>query len=163
MPKIYRLSRAQVVPADLESVWEFFATPKNLNRLTPPEMHFAILSGANEPMYAGQLIEYRIRLMPGLIVHWLTEIIHIEPKRRFIDEQRFGPYKLWYHEHRFEPTPEGTRIEDHVTYALPFGPVGELAHALWVRRQLEHIFDFRRRAVEAIFARYPSARDTEMR
>lgn len=156
MPRIYRLSRVQIVPADLDKVWEFFATPRNLNELTPPEMHFAILSGADEPMYPGQLIEYRIRLVPGLVVHWLTEIVHVEPKRCFIDEQRFGPYKFWYHEHRFEPTSEGTRIEDYVTYALPFGPIGELAHALWVQRQLEHIFDFRRRAIEAIFLKQHS-------
>lgn len=163
MPKIYRLSRAQVVPADLESVWEFFATPRNLNRLTPPEMHFTILFGADEPMYPGQLIEYRVRLVPGVVMHWLTEIVHVEPKRRFIDEQRFGPYAFWYHEHRFAPAPEGTRVEDHVTYALPFGPLGELAQALWVRRQLEYIFDFRRRAIEEIFSQYPNAHDTEMR
>nr|BAL55446.1 hypothetical conserved protein [uncultured Acetothermia bacterium] len=153
MPTFYRLVRTQVVPADLEVVWEFFATPKNLNRLTPQEMHFAILSGADEPMYPGQLIEYRIQLVPGLIVHWLTEIVHVEPQRRFIDEQRFGPYKFWYHEHCFTPVPEGTQIEDLVTYALPFGPLGELAHALWVRRQLEHIFDFRRQAIEEIFGK----------
>lgn len=151
MPKIYRLSRVQIVPADLETVWKFFATPRNLNELTPPEMRFAILSGADEPMYPGQLIEYRIQLVPGVVVPWLTEIVHAEPQRRFIDEQRFGPYKFWYHEHRFAPTPEGTRLEDHVAYGLPLGVLGQLAHAFWVRRQLEHIFEFRRRAIERIF------------
>ncbi len=151
MPKIHRLSRVQIVPADLETVWKFFATPRNLNELTPPEMCFTILSGADEPMYPGQLIEYRIQLVPAVVVHWLTEIVHVEPQRRFIDEQRFGPYLFWYHEHRFTPAPEGTCIEDHVAYALPFGPIGELAHALWVRRRLEYIFDFRRRAIERIF------------
>ncbi|MCS6936710.1 MAG: SRPBCC family protein [Candidatus Bipolaricaulota bacterium] len=151
MPKIYRLSRIQVVPADLDRVWEFFATPRNLNELTPPEMHFTILSGADEPMYAGQLIEYRIQLVPGIVVSWLTEIVHVEPKRRFIDEQRFGPYKFWYHEHRFEPTRDGTRIEDHVTYALPLGAIGTIAHALWVRSRLEAIFDFRAHAIAKIF------------
>ncbi|MCS6902657.1 MAG: SRPBCC family protein [Candidatus Bipolaricaulota bacterium] len=151
MPKIYKLSRTQVVPADLDRVWEFFATPRNLNELTPPEMHFAILSGAQEPMYTGQLIEYRIRLVPGVVVSWLTEIVHVEPKRRFIDEQRFGPYQFWYHEHRFEPTQDGTRIEDHVTYALPLGIIGEMMHALWVRPRLEAIFDFRAHAIAKIF------------
>lgn len=161
MPRIYRLSCAQIVPADLDRVWEFFATPRNLNKLTPPEMHFDILFGADEPMYPGQLIEYRIRLVPGVVIHWLTEITHVEPKRRFIDEQRFGPYAFWYHEHRFVPTPEGTWIEDHVTYALPLGIFGEIAHALWVRRQLEYIFDFRHRAIEEIFSKYPNARNTD--
>ncbi|MCS7197428.1 MAG: SRPBCC family protein [Candidatus Bipolaricaulota bacterium] len=151
MPRIYRLLRTQIVPADIERVWEFFATPRNLNELTPPEMDFTILSGADEPMYPGQLIEYRIQIVPGIVVSWLTEIVHVEPKRRFIDEQRFGPYQFWYHEHRFEPTREGTCIEDYVTYALPLGIIGGVVHELWVRRRLEYIFDFRRQAIERIF------------
>jgi ligand-binding SRPBCC domain-containing protein len=149
--KIYRLEREQIVPADLDSVWEFFATPRNLNLLTPPEMHFEILYGDDEPMHEGQIIEYRIQLVPGVRVHWLTEITHVEPKRRFIDEQRLGPYRLWHHEHRFVPIEGGTKIEDRVVYALPLGLLGDLAHALWVGRRLNYIFDFRRQVIAEIF------------
>lgn len=103
------------------------------------------------PMYAGQTIAYRIRVAPMIWVNWLTEIRQVDPGVMFIDEQRIGPYRLWYHEHRFEPKDGGVLMHDHVTYALPFGPIGDLVHALWVKRQLKHVFDFRREAVDQVF------------
>jgi ligand-binding SRPBCC domain-containing protein len=85
-------------------------------------------------------------------VRWLTQITHVEHGHRFIDEQRAGPYRLWIHEHRFEPLPSSVRMIDHVTYALPFGPLGDLVHALYVRRRLAYIFDYRREKVNVLFS-----------
>jgi len=148
---IYVLHREQVIPAPIERVWDYFATPLNLNEITPPDLHFEIVRGAEERMYAGQVIEYRVTIVPGVRVRWLTQITHVEPLRMFIDEQRVGPYRLWIHEHRFVPEGDSVRMIDHVTYALPFGVLGRWVHALFVRRRLHYIFDFRRRKVEELF------------
>lgn len=148
---IYVLEREIVVAADLETVWAYFSTPRNLNEMTPAELRFEFVSGGEEPMYAGQMIEYKITLLPGWRVRWLTEISHVQEKAYFVDEQRLGPYRLWIHEHRFERLAEGTRVRDRVTYALPFGPLGDLVHALFVRKRLKAIFDFRSRHIQALF------------
>ena len=148
---IYTLHREQIIPASMERVWAYFATPRNLNEMTPPDMAFEFLQGGDEPMYAGQVIAYKVAILPRVRVRWLTQITHVEPGYRFIDEQRMGPYRLWIHEHRFEPLPDGVRMIDHVTYALPFGPLGSLVHGLYVRRRLAQIFDYRREKVKELF------------
>lgn len=144
MTSIRTLIREQSVPADLRAVWEFFSDPCNLNAITPPDLHFEIMSGGAVRMTPGQLIEYRISLLPGWRSLWLTEIAHVREPHIFVDEQRLGPYRFWYHEHTFQPIPGGVRLGDRVRYALPFGLLGDLAHRLFVRRRLEAIFDFRR-------------------
>lgn len=146
------LLREQIIPADLDQVWRFFATPRNLDELTPPDLRFRILTEVPAEMYPGLLIEYRISPLPGVWLRWLTEIRHIRPHACFVDEQRIGPYRLWYHEHHFEAVPGGVRMIDRVTYEVGWGPFGWLAERLWVRRQLEHIFDYRARRVAAVFA-----------
>ncbi len=147
---IHTLERTQFIPAPIDQVWAYFSTPENLNALTPTEMHFEIL-GSPPPMYQGQLIAYLIRVAPGVRVRWLTEIRHVRDHAFFVDEQRAGPYRLWYHEHHFSSVAGGVQMVDRVTYALPFGPLGDLVHALWVRRTLRRIFDYRREAVERLF------------
>lgn len=149
------LHREQIIPASIERVWAYFATPRNLNEMTPPDMAFEFIHGGDEPMYAGQIIAYKVTALPGVRVRWLTQITHVEPYRRFIDEQRVGPYHLWIHEHSFEPLPNSVRMTDRVTYALPFGLLGELTHRLYIRRRLEQIFDYRRKKVNALFANPP--------
>ncbi len=149
---IYTLHHEQVIPAPLDQVWAYFATPRNLNEMTPPDMDFEFIAGGDEPMYAGQVIEYKVAILPGLRVRWLTQITHVREKEMFIDEQRIGPYRLWIHEHRFQQVDGGVRMTDHVTYALPFGTLGDLVHALFVRRRLAHIFDFRRQQVAGLFS-----------
>jgi ligand-binding SRPBCC domain-containing protein len=148
---IHTLERTQLIPAPIGRVWDYFSTPGNLNALTPPEMYFEIL-GAPPAMYQGQLIAYRIRVAPGIRVRWLTEIRHVRENAFFVDEQRAGPYRLWYHEHHFAAVNGGVLMTDRVTYALPFGSLGDLVHALWVRRTLRRIFDYRREAVARLFA-----------
>jgi ligand-binding SRPBCC domain-containing protein len=154
---LHRLERQQIVPAPLDTVWAFFATPDNLNDITPADLHFEIVHGGGRQMYVGQLIEYRVQFMPLLKSRWLTEIAHLEEKVSFVDEQRLGPYRFWYHRHHFETVPDGTRIVDQVTYELPFGPLGDLVHALWVGPRLTYIFDTRREKVATIFSAEPPA------
>jgi len=136
---------------DPARIWEFFATPRNLDVLTPPRVKFEILGDVPPRMHAGQTIEYRIRLLPGVWTRWLTEITDVREGESFVDEQRRGPYALWHHEHRFAPAPGGVVMTDHVTYAVGFGPFGWVAERLWVRGQLARIFDFRRAKIAELF------------
>lgn len=152
---IRRLRREQYLPASQAEVWRFFATPVNLNQLTPPSLRFRILHAVPDQMFAGQRIHYRISPLPGLWLRWETEITAVEGGRRFIDEQRVGPYKLWRHEHCFLPENDGVRMIDEVTYEIGWGPFGWLAEKLWVNRQLRQIFDYRARRTAEIFPSAP--------
>lgn len=148
---IRHLRREQFIPAEPDRVWDFFATPVNLNELTPPEVKFEILDEAPAKMFAGQIIRYRISPLPGLWLNWVTEISRVEAGALFVDEQRAGPYKLWHHEHRFVAEKGGVRMFDHVTYEVGWGPFGWVAEKLWVGRQLRRIFDYRFQRVAEIF------------
>ncbi|GAB4169614.1 MAG: hypothetical protein D6794_12170 [Deltaproteobacteria bacterium] len=149
---MHQLERNLIVNADADKVWAFLATPVNLDRLTPPELRFRILSAVPDTMYDGLLIRYEIGIPLFGRWQWLTEIKHIEPGHSFVDEQRSGPYRFWYHYHAIEATGDGrTRMIDRVTYQLPFGPLGELVHALQVRRMLGDIFDYRAEKLKEIF------------
>lgn len=144
------LRREQWVPRPAEEVFAFFSRPENLEELTPPLLRFQILTPSPVPMAEGALIDYRIRIF-GIPTRWRTLIETYEPGVRFVDVQVRGPYAVWRHEHLFEGREGGTLIADRVEYSLPFGPLGTLAHALWVRRTLRHIFDYRQEAVAALF------------
>lgn len=148
---IRHLHREQFIPAEPARVWQFFATPMNLNELTPPDVRFKILGDAPGSMFAGQIIKYQISPLPGVWLKWVTEITAVEAGVRFIDEQRAGPYKLWHHEHRFVPEAGGVRMFDHVTYEVGWGPFGRIAEKLWVEGQLRKIFDYRFRRVAGLF------------
>lgn len=154
---MYRLFRQQRVEAPLEEVFRFFERPENLQRITPPELDFAILTPSPIPMHLGALIDYRIRL-GGIPFRWTTYIACYEPPHRFIDVQLRGPYSFWHHTHRFHALePEVTLIEDEVLYLLPAGPIGNLMHRLWIRRQLDRIFDYRRQQIAEIFRSQPES------
>lgn len=134
------------LPLPVEVVFDFFSKAENLERITPPELHFEIESDKSVPVYAGATIQYRLQLY-GICFGWRTAIREWFPVRRFVDEQIRGPYRLWRHVHEFEPTPaNGTRIHDRVVYALPVYPVGEAAAPI-VRWQLKRIFRYRQRQV----------------
>jgi len=148
---IHRLIRQQSVPAPLDVVWDYFATPANLNEMTPPDMNFEIIHGGEGKMFQGQLIEYLVQFIPMIKSRWLTEIAHVVEKAYFVDEQRIGPYSFWYHEHSFEAVENGTLVRDQVTYQLSFGPLGELVHTLWVGRRLKSIFDYRQQKINQLF------------
>jgi len=138
------------VPRPLDKVFEFFSKAENLQQLTPPWLHFHILSVEPAPVRKGTLIRYslRWRIFP---VRWASEIAEWEPPNRFVDVQLKGPYKLWHHEHRFAAEGNGTRISDEVQYLLPFGALGAMAHSLKVRKDLEGIFAYRTEAVRKLF------------
>ncbi len=148
---VHYLVREQIVPAPRQKVWEYFCDPQNLNAITPPDMNFEILQGADSKMYPGQLIEYRVEFVRGIRSRWLTEIAHVRAGEYFVDEQRVGPYRFWYHEHGFQDTRAGTRMTDRVTYVVPFGVLGVLVNTFWIRKRLEQIFDFRRQKIVELF------------
>ena len=141
--KVHRLHRALQLPISLEQSWSFFSDPQNLQRITPPELGFDIRTDVSGGMHLGMLITYALLLPTGNRVTWVSEIKHVDPPHGFVDEQRFGPYRFWYHEHRFKACDQGFEATDTVHYALPFGPLGKLAHALFVKKQLRKIFDYR--------------------
>ena len=148
---LYRLHRLQRLPISLDEAWLFFSSPANLTLITPPWLDFQMTNDMPEVVHTGTIITYTIRPMLGLKVKWTTEITHADAPHLFVDEQRFGPYKFWHHQHHFRPTDGGTEVEDLIHYALPFGPLGMLAHSLVVRKQLEDIFAFRQQALEERF------------
>ena len=148
---VHYLVREQTVPAPRQKVWDYFCDPQNLNAITPPDMNFEILQGADAKMCPGQLIEYRVEFVRGIRSRWLTEIAHVRAGEYFVDEQRIGPYRFWYHEHGFQDTPAGTRMTDRVTYVVPFGVLGDLVNTFWIRKRLEQIFDFRRQKIGELF------------
>jgi ligand-binding SRPBCC domain-containing protein len=140
----FRFTREQFIPLDLDETFAFFADPCNLERLTPPWLHFRILTPADE-LAPGALIDYQLRLH-GLPLHWQSEIAVWDPPLRFVDAQRKGPYRYWEHTHTFEPLATGTIVKDHVIYNVPGGA---LSNQLFVRRDLDRIFDFRARQLSA--------------
>lgn len=148
---LQRLQGFQQLPISLDEAWQFFSSPANLPLITPPWLDFQMTNEVPEVVNTGTIITYTIRPMLGVKVKWATEITHADPPHLFVDEQRFGPYKFWHHQHHFRPIDGGVEAEDLVYYGLPFGPLGTLAHSLTVRKRLEDIFAFRRRALEKRF------------
>ena len=134
----------------LDEVFSFFSDARNLEQITPPWVGFHILFMSTDSIQEGTEIGYRLRLH-GVPIHWRTEILEWNPPGRFVDVQRSGPYKLWRHTHEFEAVNGGTRMIDTVEYALPFGLLGRIAHALMVRRDVQQIFDYRRQRIDAFF------------
>jgi ligand-binding SRPBCC domain-containing protein len=139
---VHVLEREQWIPASLEAVSAFFADAGNLDALTPPWLRFRILSPLPIEMRADALIEYQLRLA-GIPVRWRTRIAKWDPPFEFVDVQERGPYALWEHSHRFRVLGGGVLMADFVRYALPFGPLGALAHAAGVKASLAAIFDYR--------------------
>lgn len=149
---VYSLKRVQHIPVSLEKAWDFFSSPANLQTITPPGMGFRIISRHHgEKMYAGQLIEYKVSPYLGIPLYWMTEITHVEEKKFFVDEQRYGPYALWHHQHHFREITGGVEMTDIVHYKIPLWILGDLAHSLVVRKKLQSIFDHRYKKIEELF------------
>lgn len=150
--RVYTLEREQVVPGAPADAFGFFADARNLETITPPFLRFSVVTPGDIAMGTGTLIQYRLRLH-GLPVNWLTAIQAWDPPHRFVDVQVRGPYALWHHTHLLEEHTNGTLMRDVVRYALPFGVLGSLAHAAFVRRDVEAIFAYRRDVVSRRDAR----------
>lgn len=148
----YTIERRQRVPQPIERVFAFFANAENLDLLTPSWLHFQVRTPTPITISVGTQIEYTIR-RHGLPLHWLTEIVEWIPERRVVDTQVRGPFQLWHHTHRFERAGDETIVQDVVRYALPMGPIGRIAHALLVRRDVERIFDFRASRIQELMGR----------
>jgi ligand-binding SRPBCC domain-containing protein len=160
---IYSLKTVQKIPATLEKAWQFFATPDNLQDVTPEKLGFKILSLYHgKSMYAGQIIEYTVKPILGIPLYWMTEITHVDDKKYFVDEQRYGPYSMWHHQHHFKEIEGGIEMTDIVHYKIPFGFLGTIAHGLFVHSQLKKIFSFRFEKTEALFGKWPVAQSADL-
>lgn len=149
---LHTLQTSQFINADIQTVWGFMSSPSNLAAITPEYMGFEILNNLHgDTMYPGQIIEYYVKPVLGIKLHWVTEITHVKENEFFVDEQRFGPYNFWHHKHFLKETGNGVEMNDLVHYKLPFGVVGKLANSLFVKRQLKEVFDYRYKKVDELF------------
>jgi len=149
--KIYTLTSKQNLPISEAEAWQFLSDPKNLKVITPDYMGFNILSGADKPMFAGQIIQYIVTPVLSIKTKWVTEITHVKENTYFVDEQRFGPYSLWHHKHFIKKIDGGVEMEDIIDYKLPFGWLGQLAHPFLVKPKLNEIFEYRRQKLIELF------------
>lgn len=156
---IYQLYTEQLIPKSLEEVWAFFSNPSNLDELTPKNMAFEVTSEPTTEMFAGQIITYKIEVFPNIKSPWVTEITHVKTPQEigntkgfFVDEQRFGPYAMWHHEHHFEKISENeTKMIDRVSYKLPLGFLGCLFAGKLVKSKVQKIFAYRFQKIEGKF------------
>jgi ligand-binding SRPBCC domain-containing protein len=152
--KIYTLESSCPLPVKIHEAWNFFSSPFNLSKITPPGLQFRIISNLPEnKIYNGQIICYEIKPIAGITMSWITEICHINEPFYFVDEQRFGPYSFWHHKHFFVETTDGVIAKDIVHYAIPYGIFGRLLHYLFIRQKLEAIFQFREKKLQQLFGK----------
>ena len=150
--KVYTLERQTVLHTTIDKAWDYFSRPENLNEITPDDMQFRILTDVSgKKMHAGMIINYRIQPAPFMTFGWTTEISQSVDNRFFVDEQRFGPYAFWHHQHHFEDKGTHVLMTDIVNYAMPLGILGRIAHAVWVKNKLKGIFDYRTHVIDRVF------------
>ncbi len=153
---MHTLRYSQKLPLSLEECWKFFSCPKNLKIITPEHLGFEILNDQEiDTIYPGRIIHYKIKPILNIPVEWVTEITHIQKPDYFIDEQRIGPYKLWHHEHHFEAIPNGVLMRDVVYYQLFSRFIGRALNSLWVKKEVEAIFAYRKDKLEKLFGSFP--------
>ena len=147
-----QIIKEQLIKTNINTLWDFISSPKNLQEITPKSMNFQITSNnKDQKMYAGMIISYKVTPLLKLPVKWLTEITHVKEKEFFVDEQRVGPYKIWHHEHIFKITKKGILMKDIVTYIPPYGLLGRLANYLFIKKRINEIFDYREKKIDKIF------------
>jgi ligand-binding SRPBCC domain-containing protein len=152
--KIYTFHRKQKLPITIETAWAFLSNPKNLKTITPDYMSFDILSGADRPMFAGQIIQYIVTPILGIKTKWVTEITQVDHQKYFVDEQRFGPYALWHHKHFIKEIDGGVEMEDIIDYKVPMGILGQLVHPILVKPKLKEIFAYRQKKLIELYGSY---------
>lgn len=154
MSKVYSIKTIQQLPISLAQAWDFFSSPANLKKITPDNLGFKIISNHHGyKMYAGQIIEYTVCPVFGIPMYWMTEITNVQDHSYFIDEQRFGPYSMWHHQHHFKTVDGGVEMTDIVHYKLPLWFLGDIANTLFVKKQLQHIFNYRSAKVAELFGK----------
>jgi len=149
--KLHRQEYKQFLPISLEEAWDFFSRPENLNEITPDDMQFEILTKDIPRMYQGQIVQYNVTPFPFIKMGWVTEITHVEDRKMFVDEQRFGPYSFWHHQHIFKEVDGGVLMTDILHYRVPLGIVGKLVNALVIERKVQGIFEYRFKVLENKF------------
>ena len=155
MSKVYTIKAVQKIPTDINTAWAFFSSPLNLRAITPASMHFKVTGKySGSTMYPGQIIEYKLRPLLGIPVYWMTEITHVKENTYFADEQRFGPYALWHHQHHFKEIKGGVQMTDILNYAIPYGAIGRLANKILVAKEIQKIFTYREKAIKEMFGVY---------
>ncbi|KPM33772.1 Hypothetical protein I595_678 [Croceitalea dokdonensis DOKDO 023] len=158
--QLYQLNSKQGLAIGKKEAWEFLSSPKNLKEITPEHMGFHILSGAERPMFPGQIIQYKVSPFPGFTTKWVSEITHVDYGNYFVDVQLFGPYALWHHKHFINEIDGGVEMEDVIDYKIPFGLLGQLAHPLIVKKQLNQIFAFREAKLSERFGDLPGYKNS---
>lgn len=152
---MYKLHFSQKLPIDMLQAWEFFSSPANLEKITPKSLGLKIKHHHSEKkMYPGQIISYSLKPLWNISMEWITEITAVQEPTYFIDEQKFGPYTFWHHEHWFTSIPGGILMEDIVYYKVPFGIFGKALHNLKIKKELGHIFQHRSDVLEKLFGSY---------
>jgi ligand-binding SRPBCC domain-containing protein len=152
--KPFAFERIQILPVTIDEAWGFFSDPANLVKITPPAMDFRITSPPQSATYAGQIITYTLRPLLGISMAWTTEITHVSQPDFFVDEQRFGPYRFWHHQHFFRNVDGGVEVRDLVHYLLHHDQLAWLANRLLVAPRLNKIFDYRSRELQKIFTKH---------
>jgi ligand-binding SRPBCC domain-containing protein len=154
--KTYLLKTEQTIPVSIADAWDFFSSPLNLAKITPKEMNFVVTSDFNPDakVYAGMIITYKVSPVFGIKMNWMTEITHVKDSEYFVDEQRFGPYALWHHQHHFKAIKGGVLMTDILNYAIPYGIIGRLGNAVLVDKQIKKIFSYREKAINELFGNF---------
>jgi ligand-binding SRPBCC domain-containing protein len=159
----HSIKTVQKIPVSLDRAWDFFSNPANLQAITPGNLGFTIISRYHgEQVYAGQIIEYRVKPVLHIPLYWMTEITQVKDREYFIDEQRRGPYRIWHHQHHFKAIAGGVEMTDIVHYTVPFWIPGRLANTLFVKKQLKKIFDYRFQKVEEILGKWPGGQERQI-
>ena len=151
--KVYQLKTKQTLPISIQQAWGFFSNPQNLSKITPPWLSFEVTSQIETKMYAGMIIAYKVTPLLNIPATWITEITHVNEPHYFVDEQRFGPYKFWHHQHIFREVYNGIEMEDIVSYSIRFGVLGRLVSRMLVTKKIKAIFDYRTEVLKAIFSK----------
>jgi len=155
MSKLYSISRKQNIPTSIDDIWDFISSPQNLKNITPEYMDFKITSeNLSEIMHTGMIIKYKVSPLLGIKLNWVTEITHLNEKKYFVDEQRFGPYKFWHHQHILKIIDNGIEMTDIIHYKIPLGFIGDILNKFFINKQLKEIFDFRHKKIEEKFGVY---------
>ncbi|MFA8342453.1 MAG: hypothetical protein ACEPO8_05720 [Rhodothermaceae bacterium] len=148
--KIHKIDCTRVLQTDINRCWSFFSNPLNLKLLTPEKVFDKINLENFSEMYPGMIITYVIKPVLNFRFTWVTEITQMKKEKYFIDEQRFGPYKFWHHQHLFNETENGVEVRDIVHYVMPMGFIGNLIHKFFVKRELERIFEYRNKKMKLL-------------
>lgn len=148
--KLHTLRRVQLLRMDIGNVWDYFSSPYNLEAITPKWLGFNVVTKIDSKMYEGMIIEYRVSPILNIPIKWITEITHVREPFYFVDEQRFGPYKFWHHQHIFREVDGGVEMTDIVNYMIPFHPFGEILSG-YIGGKLKDIFDFRQSKIQELF------------